>query len=324
MKKIICLVMSLLLVFCCISCSKKQQSAPGQEEDSTKIRVGYLNDTATVGIATMMQKDSVNIGNYKFVNKKNTEQLIKALNDEKIDIALLPLDAAVAAYSKDQCDIKVIDISVYNDLQLLSQDKSIKSVKDLEGKKLYINNSNKTDYAALRYLFKQKGVTTSKIKIEFEDNCADIVKALEADAKAVGLISQPAAAEAINDKLNLVIDCGKVYREYNKTVVSGVSVVRAEFLKEHKSCVDDYLSDHSNSISMIEFELEKTAQKVSSLKIIKSKDAAEKIIPQLEITSIAGNVMKDDISSFINIIDSVDKTVLGEKLPDDNFYYIDN
>lgn len=315
MKKVLSLCLAIIFVFSLASC----------KDDETTVKVGYLNDASAVGIAAMFLKNSENIGNYKFKESKSADKLVDNIKDGKLDIAILPANYGCIAYNETDGAVKVIDISAYNVLYLVSTDDSIKSADDLIGKNIYITENDDISKLTLEFYLNCNGIKLKDVSLKFQSDANDVTKAVLEDDKAVGLLKQPFVTDATvkNERLKVVTDLGKEFRNMRKSVVSSISIVRKDFLEENPELVENYLIDHSNSATMIDIEISpELAKKVVSLGIIDENSDPMRVIPECEVTSTTGEIMKNDLSSYYEMLYMLDKSTIGDKIPDDNFYYI--
>ncbi len=335
MKKIIALLMALAMLFSFAACGKaggdeSSASAPSNvgalEEDDVTVRVGSMKGATSIGLAAMMYEDASNVGNYEFKIETAADAVVSGIIGKKLDIALVPANVASVVYNKTKGGVKVIDINTYNVLHFLSADTSIKSVADLKGKTIYLTGKGTTPDYVMQYLLAKAGVKLSEVTVEYKSEATEVLNMISKNAKAVGLLPQPFVTVALNKNaaLKTVIDCGDAFANFGEsTVVTGVTIVRNEFLSEHPAAVKNFLVDHANSVDTIDSDLARVSSKVVELGIIAAEGVAKKAIPECDVTCTTGEVMKKDLSSYLNILHGFNAASVGGALPAEDFYYVE-
>ena len=129
-----------------------------------------------------------------------------------------------------------------------------------------------------------------------------------------------------NDKLQVVLDMNeewtKLQGEDGSRMVTGVTVVRNEFLEKYPGAVKNFLQEHKESAEAINADVKKGAELVVNAGIIAKAPVAEKAIPKCNITFIAGEEMKQALSGYLEVLFEQNPTAVGGKLPEDGFYYV--
>lgn len=75
---------------------------------------------------------------------------------------------------------------------------------------------------------------------------------------------------------------------------------------------------------MSRHSIDETAQMAERYKMVSSASIAKSAIPGSSISISTGDKMKTTVSDFLNLMNKNDPAVIGNKIPDENFYYIDS
>ena len=75
----------------------------------------------------------------------------------------------------------------------------------------------------------------------------------------------------------------------NSSCGPGVTIVRNDFLKEHKKAVEQFLKDHKESADFANSNVEETAALCVAQDIIAKEPVAQKAIPFCNITCMTGS-----------------------------------
>ena len=167
-------------------------------------------------------------------------------------------------------------------------------MKDLAGKTVLSTGQGATPEYALSYLLEKNGVTDCKI--EFKSEATEIAAALNADPQQIAVLPQPfvTVAEAKNPELKTAFSLSDEWDKVSKDgshMVTGVTIVRNEFLKDHPDAVSVFLKEHAEAL------------------------------PYCNIVCIAGDEMKTALSGYLQVLYDANPKSVGGALPADDFYY---
>ena len=314
--------------------SDANQTEQGTEDGTTvqgvKVRIGSLKGPTSIGLVSLMDKadKGETTNQYEFQMEAAADGLIAGIMKGDLDIALIPANAASIWYNKMEGAVKVLDINTLGVLYMVSKDESLTTIESLKGKTITLTGKGNTPDYTLQYLLKENGLTTDDVTLEYKSEAAEVVSALSAGQADIGLLPQPfvTAACAQNDQLQVVMDMteqwNQVQGESGSQLVTGVTIVRKEFLEANKEAVDIFMKEQQESVKAVNENVSEAAALVAELGIIEKAALAEKAIPQCNITYMAGDEMKEALQGYLTVLYELDKTMVGGKLPADDFYYM--
>lgn len=301
------------------------------DTDNTSVRIGSLKGPTSIGLVHMME-DAGQSDTYEFIIAAAADELLASMVSEQLDIALLPANMASILYNKTEGGVSVIDINTLGVLYLISGDSSISSWNDLEGKTIYLTGKGTTPDYVLQYLLKEQadsnGFSADSVTLEYKSEATEIAALLKENPEAVGLLPQPFAAAAMsqNEVLNIVFDMTAEWDALQgaggSRLVTGVTVVRNDFLKEHRESVDDFLKSHESSAALANSDADATAALVVKAGIIEKESIAKKALPYCSIVYIDGEEMKAALSGYLHVLFEQNPKSVGGALPSDDFYYM--
>lgn len=326
MKKVTyCIKMAVLLAavsICAAGCSKKENSA---------IRVGAMRGPTTIGLLQLMEEAEAGKteNQYSFTMAVGADELTALLAKGELDMALLPANVAAVLYNKTQGGINVIDINTLGVLYLVSGKESIKSFADLKEQTIYLTGKGTTPDFVLEYLLAENGIGAEEVTLEYRSEATEIAVLLAENPEAVGLLPQPFATVACaqNDKLSVKLslteEWADVQGEQGSSLVTGVTVVRNEFLQENPQAVARFLEEHAKSTAFVTENPDEAAALCVKAKIIAKEQDAQKAIPFCNITCITGEEMKQALSGYLAVLYGKNPDAVGGSLPGDDFYYME-
>lgn len=311
----------------------ESQSAAAETKQGTDqtagdtVSVGSLKGPTSMGLVSLMNSDS-SANHYNFTMVTSADELVSSIASGKTDIALVPANVASVLYNKTKGGISVIDINTLGVLDIVTADASVKSMADLKGKTVYLTGKGTTPDYVLHYLLSANGLSDSDVTLEYKSEPTEVAAVLKEQPTAIGLLPQPfvTVACAQNDSLKIALDLTKEWDQVQgaggSRLITGVTIVRNEFLKEHEDQVKVFLTDHKESVKEAMADPEATATQIVKAGIIEKAPIAQKALPYCNITYIDGKEMKSALSGYLNVLYKQDPKSVGGALPADNFYYM--
>lgn len=303
----------------------------GKAEEKVTVKVGALKGATTLGLLPLEDKAANGEAgeNYEFSMMTAADELLPMMIKGELDIALLPSNVASILYQKTNGGVTVIDINTLGVLYMVSGDSSITGVEDLAGRTIYLTGKGTTPDYVLHYILSGNGMDAdSDCTLEYKSEATEVAALLAENPDAIGLLPQPfvTAACAQNDALSVILDMNaeweKLQGEDGSRLVTGVTVVRNEFLQEHENAVATFMEEHQASAQSMNSDVENGAKLAAASEIIAKEPIALKAIPKCNITYIDGADMKQALSGYLEVLYEQNPESIGGALPGDDFYYV--
>ena len=303
----------------------------GKAEEKVTVKVGALKGATTLGLLPLEDKAANGEAgeNYEFSMMTAADELLPMMIKGELDIALLPSNVASILYQKTNGGVTVIDINTLGVLYMVSGDSSVTGVEDLAGRTIYLTGKGTTPDYVLHYILSGNGMDAdSDCTLEYKSEATEVAALLAENPDAIGLLPQPfvTAACAQNDALSVILDMNaeweKLQGEYGSRLVTGVTVVRNEFLQEHENAVATFMEEHQASAQSMNSDVENGAKLAAASEIIAKEPIALKAIPKCNITYIDGADMKQALSGYLEVLYEQNPESIGGAMPGDDFYYV--
>ena len=302
------------------------------DQNGAQIRIGSLKGPTSMGLVFLMEmsENGKTANDYEFTMVTAADELLPKVISGELDMALLPANVASVLYNRMDGAISVIDINTLGVLYAVTADDSIQSIADLKGRTVYMTGKGTTPDYVFRYLLSENGLSDSDLTLEYKSEPTEVAALLQQEDGAVGVLPQPfvTAACAQNKDLKIPLDLTAEWDKTQKSspspsrMVTGVTVVRNDFLEKEPEAVKIFLSEHEKSAAYTKEQTQKAAELVVKTGIIEKAPIAELALPKCNITCITGTQMKDALSGYLQVLYDQDPKSVGGKLPGDEFYYL--
>ena len=310
----------ILYTFCFAGCGQKE---------SVNVRVGSLKGPTSMGILFLMDKAQrgETEESYEFRMAAGADELLPLMAKGELDIALVPANVAALLYQKTEGGVAVIDINTLGVLYMVTGTAEVSSVADLKDRTIYLTGKGTTPEASLRYILETNGLTEADYALEFKSEATEVAAVLAENPDAIGLLPQPFVTAALmqNDELRVVLDMNEEWLHIGngaEGMVTGVTVVRKDFLEEHPRAVEAFLEEHALSVAAVNEDAEAGAALAVQAGIVAKEPIALKAIPQCNIVCVTGQEMKDALSAYLQVLAEFNGELVGGRLPGDDFYYL--
>ncbi len=320
MKRILVILLALLLLASCLACAKKPAEA------AASIRVGSLKGPTSMGLVNLRKaaESGELTDTYTFSMVTDASELAASLVAGDVDIALIPANLAAVLYNKKtQKGIEVIDINTLGVLYCVTGAEGVSSVKDLAGKTVYLTGQGTTPEYSLRYLLDQAGVTDCSL--EFKSEATEVAALLAADPSCIAVLPQPFATVAMvqNGDLKEAFSLSESWDAVSggSKMVTGVTVVRKDFLKEHPQAVERFLKAHADSAAKAVSDAAGTAKLIAEYGIIEKEPVAQKALPKCGVACLTGAEMENALKGYLEVLFQADPASVGGEAPDSGFYH---
>lgn len=298
--------------------------------EAVDINIGSLKGPTSMGLVYLMDlaDKGETANNYTFTMATAADELLTKLISGDLDIALVPANVASVLYNKTEGGISVIDINTLGVLYMVSGDDSIRSMADLSGKTLYLTGKGTTPDYVLQYLLTENGLTTDDLTLEYKSEATEVAALLAENPDAIGLLPQPfvTAATMQNEALSIVINMTEewaaVQGESGSSLVTGVTVVKNDFLQQNKDAVAKFMEEHKESAAYANTDIEAAAELVAANGIVEKAQVAAKAMPYCNIVYMDSDDMKQALSGYLEVLYEADASSVGGNLPADDFYYM--
>jgi NitT/TauT family transport system substrate-binding protein len=261
----------------------------------------------------------------------NPTQLQAIISGGQGDFVSLPTNSAATFYNRG-IDLKLLDVSIWNILYLVTDDGNIASLTDLKDKQVVVPYQGAIPDAMFRYVCQQQGMDPdTDLQIFYAADAVQASQLLLSGQEKYVLLSEPSATAVIlNGKnrgldltraLNMKTEWEKASGGKNSTPVAGTVVMGQ--LKDNPTVVTAFAAEYQEAVDWMLANPEEAGK-------VGAKALAEQGFTAGVLTESLKNIdwkvtaafdARADLEAFFTALGTVSPNFMGGKLPDPGFYY---
>ncbi len=303
------------------SASEAETAEPVQKAN---VNIGLLKGPTGMGAAYMLQKnaDGEARNEYTLTLAGAVDQIQAGLMNGELDIAAVPTNMAAVLNAKTEGKVKLLAVNTLGVLYIMSSRDDIASVEDLAGKTVLSAGQGTTTEYVLNYLLEKHGVTDCTV--EFAAEHAEVLTQAKSGAYDTVLLPEPFVTQlkGADAGFAAVLDLTAEWEALgNGLLTMGCIAVRTEFAEANQDAVRLFLADYEESINYVNEHTEEAAQLIETFEIVGAA-VAKAALPNCNITFMAGDEMRTNVSAYLNVLAEANPQSVGGAVPGDDFYYI--
>lgn len=267
---------------------------------------------------------------------KNMDELRALILQNKVDFAMLPTNTMAVLKNKG-IDLKLVNVSVWGIMNIISRNKNLKTLQDFKGKKLAVPFKADMPDIVLQQLLKKQGINPKKdIDLVYINNPVDAMQMLIMRRIDNALLIEPATSMALRKTKSFPVSvvAPQLYRsvdmqkEWAKTFhtkaeipIAGVSVLGKV---KNKKIIDRFLQEYEKSIKWYKAHPKEAGKIVTKTINTLTPEAVADSISHVNLKSVNAKDSKEQVEFFFNILKAENPKIIGGKLPENSFYYKGN
>ncbi len=339
MKKGLAACLALVMCLSLAACGGDQEEET-PAEDPVTVRVAALKGPTAMGMVKLMSDSDAaaesgeeTTGNtYDFTLAASADEVSPKLMQGELDIACVPANLASVLYNRTDGGIVTLAVNTLGVLYIVENGNSVQSMADLAGRTIAASGKGSTPEYALRYLLSENGIDPDTgVTIDWKSEHSECVAALASGAATIAMLPQPfvTVAQTQLPDLRVALDLTEEWDalDNGSALLTGVVVARADFVEEHPTAVEEFLTSYAESVEWVNANTAEAAKLIGGYDIVDAA-VAEKALPYCNIVCITGSEMKDMLSGYLQVLFDAAPASVGQDaetgeggLPGDDFYY---
>jgi len=265
---------------------------------------------------------------------KNPDELRALVLNSDVKFIAIPTNVAANLYNKN-VDIKLLNVSVWGILGMVSRDENIKILSDFKDKEIAVPFRADMPDIVLQELIKKRGLNPKKdFKFKYVASPIDAMQMLVLRQVDHALLAEPAISIALRKtgsfpikliapdlyrSVDLQEEWGKLFKTEAKIPQAGMAflgktkgneVLIKRFMDEYKKSLEWYKSNPKEASQLV----------VKTLPMLEADGLADSI-EHVNLNHVNATDSKKDLEFFYDVLKGSNPKLIGGKLPSQGFYY---
>jgi len=264
---------------------------------------------------------------------KNPDELRAMAIKGDVDFLAIPTNTAAILNNKG-VDIKLLNVSVWGILGMISRDSDLKTLKDFKGKKIAVPFRADMPDIVFKQLLKRQGLDPKKdFDLVYVSSPIDAMQMLILRRIDHSLLAEPAISVALRKtksfpvkliapdlyrSVDLQTEWARVFKTNGDIPQAGMAVMGG---MKDKHVIQRFNEEYNKSLEWYKTHAKEAGVLVAKEIDLLSEDGVSDSIEHVRLKSVDAANAKAELEFFFNILMEEDPKSVGKKLPQDSFYY---
>lgn len=262
----------------------------------------------------------------EFMQWRSPDVLISMVMNKQVQCAATPSNTAAILFNKG-ADIKLLDITTWGVLHLLTRRDDVKHLTDLKGKSLLSFFRGGMPDIVTRYLAGKLGLDLdADVKLNYAITPMEAMQLFMAGKADTVILPEPAVTAAklkskMAGKPLHTINMQEIWTEVTgrKRVPQAGTLVQADLLETNPELVAALKSGIQGSVDWMNAEKDAAAQ-LGAQEFKLPAPVVRKSLDNIRMERISAADAREDLEFFYSALAELSPKLIGGKLPDDSFY----
>jgi len=281
------------------------------------IETGALNDVAK---------------EVKFVMWKSPDELRALTLRGRADFIAVPTNVGANLYNKG-VDIKLLNVSVWGILGMITRDKTKKTLRDFKGCEIAMPFRADMPDIVFEEIIKKQGLDPKKdFKLRYVGSPIDAMQMLIMRRVDHALLAEPAISMALRKtssfplkliapdlyrSADLQKEWGDVFKVEGKIPQAGMAVVG----QKNKHLIKRFNEEYTKALTWYKAHPKEAGILVSKYIPMLMPEAVEDSLNYVQLNDVSAKDAQKDLEFFFEILKNNNPKTIGGKLPENKFYY---
>jgi len=264
---------------------------------------------------------------------KNPDELRALTLRNRADFIAIPTNVAANLYNKG-VKIKLLNVSVWGILGMITRDKTLKTLADFKGKEIAMPFRADMPDIIFEELVKAQGLDPKKdFKLKYMSNPFDAMQNLILRQVDHALLAEPAISIALKKtgsfplklvapdlyrSANLQEEWGKTFKVEAKIPQAGMSVIGDMILNE--KVIKRFNEEYEKSLNWYKNNPKEAAKMIVEEMPMLDELGVEHSIKHVQLNTVSAQDSKKDLEFFYKLLERNNPKTIGGKLPNESFY----
>lgn len=301
-----------------------------EEAGSASFTVASITGPSALGFVKAMEPNidpQVRLGDTVYYSFEADEEAIYAqLLEGKADMAVVPTEIAARLYNEG-AGYQLAAVNTGGYIYLLSDDESISAISDLRGKVIIIVGEKSVADIVIRQLLVQNGINPDyDLTLTFAASAETVLENV-ADGDIL-VLSEPWVTDLLNENsaFSVALDIQEEWKGNNEDEMSlplTCLLVKKEIPVDRAEEWDLFVADYKDSIDWVNSNPAETAELLDNHEVGITKEQAEGVISRSSLEYVDAANAKSAVEDYLNLFLEANPDAIGNSLPDEEFYLLD-
>lgn len=261
-----------------------------------------------------------------FTQWRSPDMLISQIANNQIQVSATPSNVAAVLYNKG-IRIKLMDITTWGILHLVTRRKDIKSLADIKGKELVLFFRGGMPDIVTRYLAGKLGVDLAKdVRINYATDPLLALKMFMGGKTETAILPEPAATAAVLQSRMIGKPVSRLSLQDTWTEVTGRkripqagTMIAADIAEDNPALLKDVKTGIAASLNWMNTKPDEAAKLGATAFGLKAP-IIRKAMENVHMQYVPADEARADLEFFYKALMELSPKLVGGKLPDDKFY----
>lgn len=248
-----------------------------------------------------------------------SDPLVAAFASGSHDVIFAPTNLGAKLYNAGGSSYRFGGTVVWGNYYLVGKGHAVFDLASMDGKSVMVFGQNQTSDIILRYLFSENAILAT---LTYVDSVATATAQFLADPSLIILTAEPSLSTLSASVVDLqVID---LQDEYSKVAGTDSYPQAGFFFKDgiDASSAERFFEDLSDSVHSVNENPQEAAENAVSLGYSFTVPVLVSAIPNSHLAAVSAADSRVDVESYFTMILSMNGGLVGNRLPDDDFYFV--
>lgn len=262
------------------------------------------------------------------------DQLRALISGKQVDICAAPSNVGAMFYNKN-IDIRLLNISIWRAIWLVSRSPDKKTLLDFKGEKIAMPFKGDMPYIVFMELARKQGLNPEKdFELQYMATPMDAAKRMIMRRADNALLIDPAVstvivksqsgltsvvAPDIYRSVDIQSEWGRIFNTKNEIPFAGMMAVGD--VLENKELLDYFIDEYEKATEWCMAHPDETAKMVVRYIPQLNEAGVRLAMKNVVLRADSAQASRPALEHFYNVLLESKPALVGGRLPDDNFYY---
>lgn len=268
-----------------------------------------------------------------FVVWRSPDQMRAMTLNGDVDFMATPTNVAANLYNRG-ADIRLLNVSVWGILWMISRDENLKTLADFKGKSLVLPFRGDMPDIVFQQLVKAANLDIKKdFDINYVASPLDAMQMLITRRADHVLLAEPAASMALRKtksfpisivapelhrSVDLQSEWGRLFQRESRMPQAGMSVVNKDL---PKAVVNRFIEEYAKATQWCLDNPDEAGKIVAERIDMLTPEAVSDSIKTSRLEAVTATDARQELEYFFDLLKASTPALIGGKLPDAGFYY---